>query len=174
MALTPEQAWSGWSAKEIKKHFVAVYKMSDGTYGALGARGHIPEGAVRLDPQPPRPTSGNPHEGTNIAMAKLESEHPQKINWGCYFAVKIAKKNLTVHSRQVREAMLGQGVIEQNGGPEHWLGAVFKRLAKEGILSKTGHKYKYSDAERGIHEREVTIWGLVENADITKYEKEPT
>ena len=32
----------------------------------------------------------------------------------------------------------------------------------------------YSDAERGIHERKVTIWQLVEGADCSKYLTAPS
>ena len=173
MARTPEEAWSGWTLRDIKRLFVAVYRLADGNYEAIAQNGPVPDGAVRLEPQPKFPTSGNPHEGTNVALAKLEAEHPIKIAWGCYLAVQFAKKNLTVHSREVRTALEARNIVGMNTGPEHWLGAVFKRLKKDNVLKETGQKYKYSDAARGIHEREVKSWALVENADTSKYDKEP-
>ena len=169
----PTAAWSGWTPKDVNRHKVAVYRLPDGTFDAIAANGYVPKGAVLLDPQPPFPTSGDPHEGTRVAMKKLEAEHPIKIAWGCFCAVQIAKKNLTVHSREVRAEMERRGIIGPNTGPEHWLGAIFKRLKKDGELRETGQKYKYSSTERGIHEREVKIWALTENADTSKYNKEP-
>lgn len=172
MARTPEAAWSGWTQKDVKRLFVGVYRLSDGSFDAFPANA-VPPGAVRLSPQPPFPTSGNPHEGTQIAMKKLEAEHPIKIAWGCYFAIKIAKQNLTVHTREIRAAMEARGIIGPDTGPEYWLAAVPTRLRREGLLRDTGQKYKYSNAARNIHERGITIWALVENADTSKYDKEP-
>jgi len=171
---TASDAWTGWTPQDIKKHKVAVYQLPDGTFEAFAAKAPKPVGAVRLDPQPARPTSGDPHEGTRVAMKKLEAMHPLEIAWGCHLAVAIAKKNLTVHSRMMRQTMADRGMLALDTGREHWTGAVFKRLSKEGILRNTGQKFKYSDAERGIHEREVTIWALVEGADTSKYDNAPT
>lgn len=166
---TPEEAWNGWTPKDIKRHLVSVYKLTDGTYEAFAGKAQIPDGAEHLKPQPKRPTSGDPHEGTRVAMKKLESEHAWEVSWGCHVAVEIARKNMTVHSREVRRELETRGILGPDGGKEHWLGAVFHRLKADKILEATSQFYRYSDAERGIHERKVTIWQLVEGADCSKY-----
>lgn len=172
-ATTPEKAWSGLQLKDVKRHKFAIYRLADGTFDAISVKAPLPVGAVRLDPQPKFPTSGDPHEGTNVALKKLEAMHPKEIAWGCHIAVQIAKKNLTVHSREVRREMEKRGLLSLDTGAEFWLGAVFKRLQRDKVLHSTGQKYKYSDAERGIHEREVKIWALVEGVDTTPYETPP-
>jgi len=170
---TPEAAWSGWTTSDIKKHKVAVYKLADNTYEAFAGKAPIPKGAEYLSPQPKRPTSGDPHEGTRVAMKKLESEHAWEVSWGCHVAVLLARQNLTVHSREVRKELERRGILGPDGGKEHWLGAVFHRLKADKILSATQQFHRYSDQERGIHERKVTIWQLVEHADCSKYLAEP-
>ena len=99
--------------------------------------------------------------------------HPNEIAWGCHIAVQIAKRTLTAHSRMVRAEMDRRALVSDVSGPEFWMGAVFKTLKDAGILKETGQRFKYSDSSRGIHEREVKIWALVENADTTKYDKAP-
>lgn len=172
-AQTPEGAWAGWTPKDVKKHKVAVYKLTDGTFEAFAHVAKVPAGAERLNPQPEFPTSGDPHEGTRVAMKKLEASHPKHIAWGCYAAIKIAKKRMTVHSRDTWDELGRLGIVDASSGAAFWLGAVFKRLKDEGLLKETGQKYKYSDASRGIHEREVKIWALVEGADTKAYDEPP-
>lgn len=176
MSDTPEGAWEGWTPAEIKKKFVKVYKLADGKYDALAENCEIPAGAVLLDPQPKRKRklSGNPHAATNESLAKLEKQYPDLINWACYYAVQIAKANLTVHSREVRAKMADVGLVSDDSGPEHWMGAVFKRLKREDVLVETNNRYKYTSESRGIHEREVKIWALKNNADTSKYNEKPT
>lgn len=173
-ATTPSAAWSGWTAKDIKKHRVAVYRLANGTYEAFAMVAKKPEGAMRLTPQPPRATSGDPHEGTRVAMQKLESSHPLHIQWGCHVAIKIAKRRMAVHSRDTWDELERMGIVDAVSAPAFWLGAVFKRLKTDGILKDSGQKFKYSDAVRGIHEREVKIWVLIEGADTSAYDTEPT
>lgn len=171
--LTPEDAWGDWTPPQIKKKFIKVYRLPDGTYDAIPDNCDVPAGSVVLDPQPKRKVTGDPHQGTSATMAQLEERYPNKINWGCYYAVRIAKANLTVHSREVRAAMADAGILNDNSGPEHWMGAVFKRLKSEGILQETPHRYKYSSESRGIHEREVKIWALKQGVDTSKYNNKP-
>lgn len=172
-AATPEAAWSGWTSKDVKKHRVAVYALGDGTYEAFARNAKIPPDAKRLDPQPALPSSGDPHEGTRVAMKKLESQHPIHIQWGCFLAVSIAKRRMTVHSRDVWEEMLRRGLVEPNSPSPHWMGAVFHRLKNEKVLTSTGQYFKYSDTARDNHERKITIWALVEGADTSAYAAEP-
>jgi len=168
---TTDEAWKVWTPAEVKKHKVAMYQHADGTYQAYVARAKvIPPTAVRMTPQPPYPHSADPREGTKKAMQQLEAKYPEQIVNACRVAVKIAKRKLTVHSREVREEMERQGLVGPDTGAEFWLGAAMGRLVREKILSKTGQKYKYSDASRGIHEREVQIWQLVDGADTKEYE----
>ncbi len=174
MSDTPEGAWVGWTPSEIKKKFVQVYKLADGKYDAIAGNCDIPEGAVLLDPQPKRKPSGDPHAATNATMKQLESQYPDLINWACHFAVQIAKANLTVHSREVRAKMADVGLVNDNSGPEHWMGAVFKRLKSDNVLVETSNRYKYTSESRGIHEREVKIWALKNGADTSKYDTKPT
>ena len=110
--------------------------------------------------------------GTKEAMVRLKSNHALKIEWGMYYAVKLAMKKLTVHSREVRDAMFNDGIISGDGR-EFWLGAIFKELKDADVLRKTGHSYKYSDEERGIHERTIALWELNPKADLTAYRIEP-
>lgn len=169
----PEDAWSGWTPKEVKKHRVAIYQLADGTYEAFTQISKIPPDAVRVDPQPAFPTSGNPHEGTRVAMKKLQSSHPTEIAWGCHVAIKIAKRRLTVHSRDVWDELGRMGIVSASSGSAFWLGAVFDELKRAGLLKPTGQTLTYSDASRGIHERTIKIWGLTEDADTSAYDKEP-
>lgn len=172
-ARTPEAAWADWTRKDVQKYGVRVYKLADNTYEAFPRNATVPDGAVELHPQPKRPVSTDPHSGSRVALAKLASDHPHEIAWGCHIAVQIAKRSLTVHSRMVREEMERRGLVSNVSGPEFWMGAVFKTLKSAGILKETGQRFKYSDASRGIHEREVKIWALVEFADTEKYDTAP-
>jgi hypothetical protein len=170
MYKTPEAAWRAWPRADAKRWKVSIYQLVNGEYvGYVVNSPFIPEGAKRLRPQPPYP-SDDPREGTREALRKVEERYKPQVQWACYAAVEIAKRKLTVHSREVRDALVKKGLIEDDAGPEHWLGAAMSRLNKEGILEKSGHTYKYSDASRGIHERTVTIWQLREGADTSKYE----
>ena len=171
-ALDPIAAWSGWSPKEVKKHRVSVYKLADGTFEAFAGNSDIPAGAELLSPQPKMKTSGDPHEGTRVALKKLESQYPGHVAWACHLAVMRAKERLTVHSRDVRDEMERRGMLKPHE-PEFWLGAAFNRLKRDLILKPTGQNMTYSDASRGIHERTIKIWGLVEHAPTGPYEIEP-
>lgn len=114
----------------------------------------------------------DPHAGTNQAMAHLRFSHAYKIAYGKYVAVRIALKKLTVHSRDVRDAMFAEGIID-GAEKEFWLGTVFKDLRDEGVLKWTGQMHKYTDAERGIHERTIKLWEYVEKAEVAKYLEPP-
>ena len=111
--------------------------------------------------------------GTREAMTQLKKNHPLKIQWGMHYAVKIALKKRTVHSREVWDALLADGIIKGDS-KAFWLGAVFRELKDESILRKTGHSYTYSDEARNIHERTVSLWEINEKADLTPYRTEPT
>lgn len=111
--------------------------------------------------------------GTKTAMAELKRAHPLRIQWGMHYAVKIALRKLTVHSREVWEALLADQIITEDG-KAFWLGAVFRELKDAGILVKTGNRYKYSDEKRNIHEREIALWQLNDQADLTPYRIAPT
>lgn len=108
---------------------------------------------------------------TDTAMRKLLEKHNDKILWGCYYAVQIALKKDTVHSREVRDRMFKEGLIGE--GKEFWLGTVFHTLKEDGVLKHDGHWYKYSDPERGIHERTVKIWCLDRKAVLLPKYLEP-
>lgn len=166
---TPEEAWRVWSREDVKKFKIAMYRLKDGTYVAYVVNAKVPPGASRLKPQPAYP-SDDPREGTREALKKVEARHGEQVRWACYAAVEIAKRKLTVHSREVRDALVQKGLLDETAGPEHWLGAAMHRLNKEGILEKSGHTYKYTDASRGIHERTVTVWQLREGADTSRYD----
>lgn len=125
-----------------------------------------------MDAPPPTTPEPLPGDATRAAMAGLVTKHAKLVEWGCFFAVKIAMAQLTVHSRQVRDAMAAEGLIGE--GKEHWLGAVFHELKTAGVLKHEGGWYKYVDPKRGIHERTVKQWVLVETADLTKYRQHPT
>jgi hypothetical protein len=110
--------------------------------------------------------------GTRAAMERLQATKPLHIQWGMHYAVKIALRKLTVHSREVWDALIADGIITGEGRA-HWLGAVFRELRDGGVLTKTGNRYKYSDEERNIHEREVALWEINPKADLTPYRLEP-
>lgn len=166
---TPSEAWRQWTRADAKKLKASMYKLADGSYAVYVVNSNrIPPGAVRMKPQPPYPA--DPRAGTKEALGKVEARHAGVVREACVVAVEIAKRKLTVHSREVREAMVSRGLLDPEAGPEHWLGAAIHRLAKEGILEKSGHTYKYTDAERGIHERTVSIWQLKDGADTRAYE----
>jgi len=171
---TAQEALTQWSRTDIKKYKVAVYRLKSGKFLAfVAASSQIPKDAERVKPQPAYPRDKDPRQGTKQAMQKLEAKHTTKVDWACHIAVDIAKKNLTVHSRTVRDEMERRGLLEDSAGAEHWLGAAMNKLAGLGILKKSGHSYKYSDSSRGIHERTVTIWELVDGADTEYYEEPP-
>ena len=111
--------------------------------------------------------------GTKKAMAALSQKYPLVIQWAMHYAVKIALRKLTVHSREVWDELLKDDIIDGRG-KAFWLGAVFRTLKDAGVLVKTGLRYKYSDEARNIHEREVALWQLNEKADLTPYRIAPT
>ena len=110
--------------------------------------------------------------GTQEAMGVLKETKGLAIRWGMYYAVKIAMRKLTVHSRDVWDAMDRDGVLPTHG-KAFWLGAVFRELKDAGVLVKTGHFFKYSDEARNIHEQTVPLWQLNEKADLTNYRQPP-
>lgn len=171
---TPQEAWKQWSLADVKKYKVSMYRLATGKYlGFVRVSNMIPKDAVRVKPQPPYPRDKDPRQGTKQALQKLEAKHPLQIEWACHVAVQIAQKNLTVHSRAVREEMERRDLVGPDTGSEFWLGAAMNKLARLNILKSTGNKYKYADSSRGIHEREVTIWALVDGADTSYFEEEP-
>ena len=171
---TTDEAWKQWTPSDVKKYKVAVYQLHSGKYVAfVKASNQIPKGAQLLRPQPRYPRDKDPRQGTKQALQKLEAKHPKQIDWACHIAVQIAMRNLTVHSRAVREEMERRDLIGPDTGSEFWLGAAMNKLARLGVLKSSGSKYKYSDSSRGIHEREVTIWALVDGADTAYFEEEP-
>lgn len=108
--------------------------------------------------------------GTSNAMERLRSEHSYRIDWGKHVAIKIAMKQLTVHSREVRSELVRMGIIpDEGGGREFWLGAVIKELASEGALKWNGMFHQYSDETRNVHERTVKQWVIDDKAAADKY-----
>jgi hypothetical protein len=105
-------------------------------------------------------------KSTREAMEALQSSERKAyyIAWARWKAVAIAKKEGTVHSREVREEMERAGVLHNYTGGDWWLGAVFNKFP---AFRSTGKKFKYSDTTRNIHEREVTIWELVPGYDTS-------
>ncbi len=120
-----------------------------------------------MDEQPPVAGSG-----TKEAMSLLKETKGLAIQWGMHYAVKIAMRKLTVHSREVWEEMARDGVLPSYG-KAFWLGSVFRELKSAGVLVKTGHFFKYSDEARNIHERTVPLWELNDKADLTPYRVPP-
>jgi hypothetical protein len=169
---TADAAWLRWSREDVKRLRIAIYQLADGTFVGLPSTAPRPPGSQRLKPQPAYPTTptDDPREGTREAMKTLETRYPDEIRHACQIAVEIARRKLTVHSREVREEMERRKLIGADTGNEYWLGAAMNRLAREKILERTGHTYKYTDAARGVHERTVTIWQLREGADTTAYD----
>jgi hypothetical protein len=166
---TPNEAWRQWTRADVRKLKASMYQLADGRFAVYVVNSNrIPAGAKRMKPQPPYPV--DPRADTKEALGKVEARHAGAVRDACVVAVEIAKRKLTVHSREVREAMVTKGMLDPESGPEHWLGAAIHRLAKEGILEKSGHTYKYTDAERGIHERTVTVWQLKDDADTSCYD----
>lgn len=169
---TPSEAWRQWSRADARRLKASMYQLADGRYAVYVVNSNlIPAGAKRMKPQPPYPVK-DPRGETKEALGKIEVRHARIVRHACRVAVRLAKQKLTVHSREIRDALVAEGILDPEAGPEHWLGAAVNKLAKEGILEKSGHTYKYTDASRGIHERTVTIWQLKENADTTRYEEE--
>lgn len=170
---TTDDAWRQWTRTDVKKFKVSVYLLINGSYQAfVKASNMIPKDAIKLKPQPPYPRDNDPRMGTKQAMEQLEGKHPREVDWACYFAVQLILRNLTTHSRAVREEMERRGLVDANAS-EFWLGAAMNKLARLGILEKSGHTYKYSDSSRGIHERTITVWQLKDGANTKEFEKEP-
>ena len=83
-------------------------------------------------------------QGTEGAMKLLNATHADKIAWASHLAVKLAKANLSVHSRMVRAEMVKEGIIpETGGGKEFWLG---------GFESKA-EAIEYCDMYEMVYER---------------------
>lgn len=111
--------------------------------------------------------------GTEKAMNLLNATQADKIAWGEYLAVRIAKRGLSVHSRSLREELVKEKIIpEESAQKEYWLGAVFNNLRNEGVIEKNG-TFKYSDPSRNIHERTVTIWQLTRSANLERFKEAP-
>ena len=109
---------------------------------------------------------------TKEAMEYLAANRGREIEWGKYFAIKIAKQNSTVHSREVRAEIEKTGLLDPEKS-EHWLGTVFQKLRDEGFIKWSGHYYKYRDRERNIHNREVKLWMIIDENKATPYDKPP-
>jgi len=89
-------------------------------------------------------------------MAVLEgSRHQAKIEIARDIARRIALRDGRVNSRQVRQVLAEQGLLNSSER-ELWIGAIFK----PSLWEATGDEYVYSDRERNIHSRKVTWWRL--------------
>lgn len=168
-----DEAWGAWPQKDRKDLKVRIYRLPDGTFQGIPAVGQIPKGAERLSPQPKPPPGKDPREGKKKVMAELESRYPQQVNLGCYWAVRIAQERLRVHSRDLWERLITEKLVDPVESTAHWLGAVFHRLQEEKILRKTNSVFKYTDSARGVHERTIPIWELIDGADTSKYDVPP-
>lgn len=167
---TTDAAWKEWTKADVKKFKVAMYQKGDQYEAFVANANKIPEGFLKMPKQPAYPSDKDPRAGTKAAMKHLEAQHPERVMQASRIAIAQARKNLTTHSRSVRKEMEEKGLVGTDTGSEYWLGAVFAKLAREKVLEKSGHTFKYSDSSRDIHERTVTVWQLVDGADTSAYE----
>ncbi len=94
---------------------------------------------------------------TAQAMDVLERAKGPIILAARRVAQQLARAHGTVHSRQVRQALIEQGLLTQDlVKKDFWMGAVFRGSEWEW----TGKYHTYSDADRNIHERTVKVWKL--------------
>lgn len=170
---TTDEAWADWPLAQRKAHRVRIYRLADGRFVGLPGITPIPEGAQILEPQPKPPPSGKPNDATQEAMSTLESKYPYEVRLGCYWAVRIARERLSVHSKALWDRLVDEKLMDPIESSSRWLGAVFHRLQREKILIKTAQVYKYVDKERGVHERTIPIWSLANDADIARYDVPP-
>lgn len=168
-----DDAWRQWTSSNVKKFKVSIYGRFNGSgveYECFAANAKIPEGFAKLTPQPPYPSSDDPRAGTKAAMKELDAKHGAIIEKACRVAVELVRKNLTTHSREVRKEMALRGLVGPDTGREFWLGRAMNKLAAEGIIKEVG-RFKYSDESRNIHERNIALWALVDEADTSAYPK---
>lgn len=110
--------------------------------------------------------------GTRRAMDDLKARYPVHVAWGMHYAVKIALRKLTVHSQEVLDELIRDGIITGEG-KVFWLGAVFRELKEKGVLLKTIHQHKYANEARNVHERLIFLWQINDKADLTDYRLPP-
>jgi hypothetical protein len=96
-------------------------------------------------------------KSTEEAMELLETSKASLVAYGRKEAIRLAKENGEVTSRDVRQAMEGAGLLKKDS-KEHWLGAVFRGKP----FKWTGRYFVYSDPIRNIHERTIKIWTISE------------
>lgn len=107
---------------------------------------------------------------TDRVMARLAAQYPEEIAWGKHYAIKLACRNGSVHSRMMRERMAAEGLIgRKEQGREHWIGAVFNQLQKEGIIIWNNLWHKYWSDERNVHERTVKCWAILKESNYPQY-----
>lgn len=94
---------------------------------------------------------------TEEAMRVLEQAKGPIIIAARRVAQQLAHAHGDVHTRQVRQALIEQGLLTQDlARKDFWMGAVFRGSEWEW----TGRWHTYTDAERNIHERTVKVWRL--------------
>lgn len=105
-----------------------------------------------------------------LAAIEAAAKGPIELQIASHAAIEACKKQIeenepTVHSREVRARMVEEGILDGYTGADFWLGTVFN----SGPWEPTRRRYKYTDAERNIHDREVRIWKLKEGAGADAY-----
>lgn len=93
---------------------------------------------------------------TEEAMDVLNSYRKYLIEYGRYVATLICQEQGAVHSRDVRQALAGLGLLDDPNLNDYWLGAVFNKS----LFRWTGGFHVYSDPARNIHERTIKLWNL--------------
>lgn len=110
---------------------------------------------------------------TSEAMKELENKHTTLLAWGRHIAVTFCRKNGTTHSKMVFDELIKRGLADPNK-KAFYMGAIFNKLEKDGVIEWTKHYYKYSDPERNVHDREIKLWRLKDDSKPNDYDREPT
>lgn len=95
------------------------------------------------------------------ALSLLESARAPFIKLGREIAVDLARRQGTVHARQVRAVMKDRDLLPPPPIKDYWLGCVFKGSKKNpSPFEKTGDILHYSDIETNSHSNRIDIWRL--------------
>ena len=100
----------------------------------------------------------SPIQSTKEAMAVLKAQRQHLIELARLQAIRIVLARGTVHTREVRQAMLLAGELPSYQQSECWLGAVFHSFE---LFEWTGDWHYYKDEPgRNIHSKHIKIWRL--------------
>lgn len=139
---------------------------------ALAAPAAVAPAPKEAAPLPPTEASALPTK--EAALDALRASRSWLVSWGRYLAIKIAREQGSVYSRQIYDQMEAMGLfVKVKPSTGHWLGVVFaSRKGAVKLLEKTGREIMVKTEQ--IHERPQPIWQLTEAGQQTFLPEPPT